>query len=217
MIAPTREIAVQIAGVMTSVGRHIKGLKVGVFIGGTAVENPGVCHIAVGTPGRLHHMLTDAKLCGRNIRLLVLDEADQMLDSFRNEVQQIVASLPHSKQVVCASATYTPPLQELAKKLMRSPVHVTLGSKQLLAVTQYIHKLPYTGTSNQAFRSKLLHLKGILGSATFNQCLIFTNSIMKAESVCDSLRSDGWPVACLCGGQTQKQRLQALDDLVTHR
>lgn len=69
------------------------------FIGGTAVEKPGVCHIAVGTPGRLHHMISNGMICPDNIRLLVLDEADQLLDSFKNDVDQMFAALPHSKQV----------------------------------------------------------------------------------------------------------------------
>ncbi|KAF2369235.1 Helicase C-terminal [Trinorchestia longiramus] len=217
VVAPTREIAVQIASVMRSVGRHMAALRVQTFIGGTDVEKNTSCHIAVGTPGRLHHLLSAGILSPKNIRLLVLDEADQLLESFRNVVLQIVAALPLSKQIICTSATYTPSLQDLAKKMMRSPSHISLGSKQLLAVTQYVHKLPYTESLDKAFRGKLLHLKGILGSVVFNQCLIFTNSITRCESVYDSLHRDGWPVARLCGGQTQQQRLKALDDLTTHK
>ncbi|KAA0196125.1 hypothetical protein HAZT_HAZT003535 [Hyalella azteca] len=217
VVTPTREIAVQVTSVINNIGRHISGLCVQTFIGGTAVENLVNCHIAVGTPGRLHHLLSAGVLPPKNIRLLVLDEADQLLDSFRNVVLQIVAALPLNKQIICTSATYTPSLQDLAKKMMRSASHISLGAKQLLAVTQYVHKLPYTDNFDQTFKAKLLHLKGILGSVVFNQCLIFTNSINRCESVHDSLLRDGWPVARLCGGQTQQERLKALDDLVTHR
>ena len=119
-------------------------------------------------------------------------------------------------QVICTSATYTPPLQELATSLMRSPVHVNISSKQLLGVTQYVHNLPYTGTLNQNFKAKLLHLRGLLGSTIFNQCMIFTNSILKAESVFESLKGH-FPVECLCGGKTQDQRLKAFQDFQKHR
>lgn len=128
----------------------------------------------------------------------------------------MMAALPHNKQIICTSATYTPSLQQLAHDMMRTPLHVSISSKQLLAVTQYVHVLPYTGTPSQTFKAKLLHLRGLLNSTRFNQCMIFTNSIMKAESVTESLKGH-FPVGCLCGGKTQSDRLKVFDDFQNFR
>ena len=111
ILAPTREIAVQISEVFSSVGSEIKGLKVQVFIGGIPIDNDkkklNNCHVAVGAPGRIRHLIDKGLLNVENVRLFVLDEADKLMEtSFQKDINYIFSKLPLNKQVIASSATY---------------------------------------------------------------------------------------------------------------
>ncbi|XP_027237424.1 probable ATP-dependent RNA helicase DDX20 [Penaeus vannamei] len=224
VIAPTREIAVQITQVINSIGIGTPGLRAYAFIGGIALSQDkaklSCCHIAVGTPGRLAQLVELGLLKLDNVRLLVLDEADQLLTGqFTKGVTSLASALPLNKQILALSATYTDEVAKVAEELMRSPNHVRLGRDcpALLGVNQFARLLPFHHQPHRIQQTKMSELLSVLSTVTFNQCLVFTNSQLRAESICNELRATGWPVSYLTGGQAQRDRLQALDALCSYK
>ncbi|XP_068218197.1 probable ATP-dependent RNA helicase DDX20 [Palaemon carinicauda] len=224
VLTPTREIAVQVTQVISSIGSNIQGLRISTFIGGLHLSLDKVklkcCHIAVGTPGRITQLIEMGLLRLDNVRLFVLDEADQLLTGqFADGIAQIASGLPLNKQVLALSATYTEDIAKVAEGLMRSPNHVRLGkdSPALIGIGQFVKILPYHHQPHRRQKTKFEELMNILCTVTFNQCLVFSNSQLRAESVCNKLRAAGWPVTFLTGGQAQQDRLVALDALCSYK
>ncbi|XP_064088050.1 probable ATP-dependent RNA helicase DDX20 [Macrobrachium nipponense] len=224
ILTPTREIAVQVTQVISAIGCKIQGLRVSTFIGGLHLSLDKAklkcCHIAVGTPGRITQLIEMRLLRLDNVRLFVLDEADQLLTGqFADGIAQIASGLPLNKQVLALSATYTEDVAKVAEGLMRTPNHVRLGkeSPALIGIGQFVKLLPYHHQPHRRQQIKLEELMNILCTVTFNQCLVFSNSQLRAESVCNQLRSAGWPAAFLTGGQAQQDRLVALDALCSYK
>ncbi|XP_037798963.1 probable ATP-dependent RNA helicase DDX20 [Penaeus monodon] len=224
VIAPTREIAVQITQVINSIGSGTPGLRAYAFIGGIPLSQDkaklSCCHIAVGTPGRLAQLVELGLLKLDNVRLFVLDEADQLLTGqFTKGVISLASALPLNKQILALSATYTDEVAKVAEELMRSPNHVRLDRDcpALLGVNQFARLLPFHHQPHRIQQTKMSELLSVLSTVTFNQCLVFTNSQLRAESICNELRATGWPVSYLTGGQAQRDRLQALDALCSYK
>ncbi|XP_066975045.1 LOW QUALITY PROTEIN: probable ATP-dependent RNA helicase DDX20 [Macrobrachium rosenbergii] len=224
ILTPTREIAVQVTQVISAIGCKIQGLRISTFIGGLHLSLDKAklkcCHIAVGTPGRITQLIEMGLLRLDNVRLFVLDEADQLLTGqFADGIAQIASGLPLNKQVLALSATYTEDVAKVAEGLMRTPNHVRLGkeSPALIGIGQFVKLLPYHHQPHRRQQIKLEELMNILCTVTFNQCLVFSNSQLRAESLCNQLRSAGWPAAFLTGGQAQQDRLVALDALCSYK
>ena len=132
VVAPTREIAVQGATVAMQLGANMPGLKVAAFIGGIHLAEDKVkarnCHLGVGTPGRLKQLLTEGMLPAESVRLVVMDEADKLLEpAFLNDTTDILNLMPKSRQVLALSATYPDQLASIAERFMRSPQHIRPG------------------------------------------------------------------------------------------
>lgn len=224
VIAPTREIAVQITQVINAIGSRMPGLRAATFIGGIHLAQDKAklrcCHIVVGTPGRITQLVELGYLKLDNVRLFILDEADQLLTGqFTESVVRLASALPLNKQMLALSATYSEDVAKVAERLMRSPNHVRLGrdSLALLGVNQFVRLLPYHHQPHRRQQIKLTELLSILTTVTFNQCLVFSNSQLRAESLCNALRASGWPVSYLTGAQTQSDRLQALEELCSYK
>lgn len=220
VLAPTREIAIQIKHVMQDIGSEIKGLKVHSFIGGLPFEEDKEklqhCHIAVGAPGRVKHLIEKGFLKTDNVRLFVLDEADKLMErSFLKDVNYIFSALPRNKQLIALSATYPEELDVFLSRYMRCPTHVNpgpegpvlLGIRQFLSVVQ-----PHLNTMVQ-IKYKVQELLRILSFVPFRQCLIFSNYQTRAQSICSQLKTLGWAAIWLTGGQDQHSRLEAVASL----
>ncbi|KAJ8912037.1 hypothetical protein NQ315_000530, partial [Exocentrus adspersus] len=194
ILAPTREIAVQTQGVLTSIGRDFKGLKVESFIGGLPLaedkEKCKSCHIAVGAPGRVKHLIADGILKPHSIRLLVFDEVDKLMESsFLSDINDIFNSLPDRKQVITTSATYPNELNTFLCKYMLSPtfIEVENDTPLLLGLKQYVKTTkPYTNAV-QEIQCKNEEILKLLRDVSFVQCLIFTNYQTRAESISNFL------------------------------
>jgi chromosome 9 SCAF15140, whole genome shotgun sequence. (fragment) len=129
----------------------------------------------VGTPGRVKHLIELGLLQTNTIRLLILDEADKLLDvDLKEQIDLIFSSLSESKQFIAVSATFPTELAQLIKKYMRSPRFVRLdeNNSSLIGITQYYRKL----LSPNCEQLKLELLFEILSKVSFSQCLIFRNS-----------------------------------------
>ncbi|XP_014665154.1 PREDICTED: uncharacterized protein LOC106807357 [Priapulus caudatus] len=220
VLAPTREIAIQITEVFHMIGSGIPNLKCAHFIGGTTLQQDVLkakrCHVAVGTPGRIMQLIEQQILKTDSIRMFVLDEADKLLEeSFQEQINWIYSTLPENKQILALSATYPEYLAEHLTHYMRNPMFVRLDSSNpaLLGVQQYYHIVPFHPIPQKAFDNKLKALFELLSTVTFHQCLIFSNYQTRAQTLSEQLNARGWPTAYICGSQDQKQRTHILTQL----
>ncbi|KAM6998445.1 putative ATP-dependent RNA helicase DDX20 [Passerculus sandwichensis] len=221
ILAPTREIAVQIHAVITTIGIKMEGLECHVFIGGTPLSQDRSrlkkCHIAVGSPGRIKQLIELDYLNTASVRLLVLDEADKLLEegSFQEQVNWIYSSLPVNKQMLAVSATYPESLAAALTRYMREPTFVRLNPTDpaLLGLKQYYkivnsHPLPH-----KTFEEKTQHLQELFSKIPFNQALVFSNLHSRAQHLAEILTSRGFPAECISGNMNQNQRLDAMAKL----
>ncbi|KFQ04376.1 putative ATP-dependent RNA helicase DDX20, partial [Leptosomus discolor] len=221
ILAPTREIAVQIHAVITTIGIKMEGLECHVFIGGTPLNQDKSrlkkCHIAVGSPGRIKQLIELDYLNTASIRLFILDEADKLLEegSFQEQINWIYSSLPANKQMLAVSATYPESLANALTRYMREPTFVRLNptDPSLLGLKQYYkivnsHPLPH-----KTFEEKTQHLQELFSKIPFNQALVFSNLHSRAQHLAEILTSRGFPAECISGSMNQNQRLDAMAKL----
>ncbi|NWH64668.1 DDX20 helicase, partial [Geococcyx californianus] len=221
ILAPTREIAVQIHAVITTIGIKMEGLECHVFIGGTPLSQDRArlkkCHIAVGSPGRIKQLIELDYLNTSSIRLFILDEADKLLEegSFQEQINWIYSSLPANKQMLAVSATYPESLANALMRYMREPTFVRLNptDPSLIGLKQYYkivnsHPLPH-----KTFEEKTRHLQELFSKIPFNQALVFSNLHSRAQHLAEILTSRGFPAECISGGMNQSQRLDAMAKL----
>ncbi|XP_040854792.1 probable ATP-dependent RNA helicase DDX20 isoform X1 [Ochotona curzoniae] len=221
ILAPTREIAVQIHSVITAIGIKMEGLECHVFIGGTPLSQDKTrlkkCHIAVGSPGRIKQLIELDYLNPGSIRLFILDEADKLLEegSFQEQINWIYSSLPASKQMLAVSATYPEFLANALTKYMRDPTFVRLNSSDpsLLGLKQYYKVVNAYPLAHKIFEEKVQHLQELFSRVPFNQALVFSNLHSRAQHLADLLSSKGFPAECISGSMNQNQRLDAMAKL----
>uniref|UniRef100_A0A1A8GV51 RNA helicase n=1 Tax=Nothobranchius korthausae TaxID=1143690 RepID=A0A1A8GV51_9TELE len=175
VLAPTREIAVQIHSVVMAIGCAMEGLECHVFIGGRPVSQDKAhlkkCHIAVGSPGRIKQLIELGMLSTASIRLFVLDEADKLLEegSFQEQINWIFSSLPVNKQMLALSATYPESLAQYLTRYMNEPTFVRLNPSDmgLKGLKQYYklvpsHPLPHKIFEEKDMRPSCIHMFRVL-------------------------------------------------------
>ncbi|XP_041860720.1 probable ATP-dependent RNA helicase DDX20 [Melanotaenia boesemani] len=221
VLAPTREIAVQIHSVVMAIGCAMEGLECHVFIGGRPVSQDKAhlkkCHIAVGSPGRIKQLIELGMLSTASIRLFVLDEADKLLEegSFQEQINWIFSSLPVNKQMLALSATYPESLAQYLTRYMNEPTFVRLNPSDmgLKGLKQYYKLVQSHPLPHKVFEEKLQHLLELFSKIPFNQALVFSNMHTRAQHLADILSSKGLPAVCISGGLSQDQRLEAMSKL----
>jgi len=218
VLAPTREIAVQISDVISAIGAHCEGLRAEVFIGGIAItrdrERARSCNVVVGTPGRVCALLSEGSLAVEAIRMLVLDEADKLLDEiFLADIEYIVEALPPRKQVLAFSATYTAEQRETLRGWMRQPNLVLLDADRvsLRGVMQRYELVPVPQSEGSSGRYALYEGKAkvllrVLDRTSFHQCQVFMNSRSRANDLVATLIHHGYPAAFISADLSQHQR-----------
>lgn len=215
IMAPTRELAIQIHTVISKIGTFIEEMKYGLCIGGRSMEldikelemKP---QIVIGTPGRIHDLLKRKKLSPKSIKLLVLDEADEMLSvGFKEQVYNIFQFLENKLQVVLFSATLPDEIQSLTEKFMREPVKILVKTESvtLEGIKQYYVALE---NDNQKYDT----LKDLFSSISVNQCIIYCNSIKRVNDLCEALRRDNFPVCCIHSGIGKEERNKAYKEFI---
>ncbi|XP_077191019.1 putative ATP-dependent RNA helicase DDX20 [Paroedura picta] len=221
VLAPTREIAVQIHAVITTIGIKMEGLECHVFIGGTPLNQDKTrlkkCHIAVGSPGRIKQLIELNYLNTASIRLFILDEADKLLEqgSFQEQINWIYSSLPANKQMLAVSATYPESLANTLTRYMRDPTFVRLNptDPSLIGLKQYFKVVNSYPLPHKTFEEKAQHLQELFSKIPFNQALVFSNLHSRAQHLADLLTSKGFPAECISGNMNQNQRLDAMAKL----
>jgi ATP-dependent RNA helicase RhlE len=214
VLAPTRELAAQVEESVKTYGKHLK-LKSAAIFGGVGM-NPQIdklskgVDILVATPGRLLDLADQGHLDLSQVQMLVLDEADRMLDmGFIHDVKKILKLLPQSKQSLLFSATFSEEIKELANGLLRSPKHiqVTPPNTTVQRIKQTIHPV---GRGKK--KALLVH---IIQQHDWSQVLVFTRTKFGANNVAEYLNKNGVTAMALHGNKSQTARTQALDGFKT--
>ncbi|MBI3488373.1 MAG: DEAD/DEAH box helicase [Acidobacteria bacterium] len=211
ILTPTRELAMQVEESVRTYGKHIP-LRSSTIFGGVNI-NPqtkalraGV-EILVATPGRLldHHQ--QGNLNFSQLEILVLDEADRMLDmGFIRDIQKIIALLPKSRQTLLFSATFTDEIKQLAAQFLKTPASVQITPQNTAAelVRQVVHPV-----DRERKRALLTHL---IQTRNLEQVLVFTRTKHGANRLSEQLDKDGISSMAIHGNKSQPQRIKALED-----
>ena len=222
VIVPTREIAVQIVGVLNELGKNVKHFKACDFIGGTEMINDRkkiqTCKVVVGTPGRVLHLIKNEVFNVSSLKTIVLDEADKLLESgqMSRDVKAILKMMHKKIQIIAATATVTSHLETIMKQTMKNPIGITPKHEipVLLGIKQFVKVLPRENDNIQLMKAKIEELHKVFTRITFKQCLLFTDSQSKTESYGNYLNKQGWKNQVISAAQEQSQRLQVLDNLI---
>ena len=209
VLTPTRELAAQVAESVDTYGRHLP-LKSTVVFGGVSI-NPqkqklirGV-DILVATPGRLLDHVGQRSVDLSKIDILVLDEADRMLDmGFIHDIRKVLALIPKQKQTLLFSATFSNDIKRLADGLLNSPVLIEVARRNTASetVTQVVHPV------DKSRKRELLSF--LIGSNNWKQVLVFTRTKHGANRLTEQLGKDGISAAAIHGNKSQGARTRAL-------
>jgi ATP-dependent RNA helicase RhlE len=211
VLTPTRELAAQVEESVRVYGKHLSLTSTVVF-GGVGM-NPQInamkkgVDILVATPGRLLDLQQQGFLDLSQVQILVLDEADRMLDmGFIHDVKKVLALLPQSKQSLLFSATFSDEIRDLANNLLKDPqsIQVTPRNTTVQRITQVIHPV---GRGKK--KALLVH---IINQHNWSQVLVFTRTKFGANNVADYLTKNGIKAMALHGNKSQGARTQALAD-----
>lgn len=210
ILVPTRELATQIDEVLENLTRHLPEMKTALLIGGLAMS-PQVKalwkkpRIIVATPGRLVDHLRRGNVSLSTAEMLVLDEADRMLDmGFAPQLNEVLRFLPKNRQTLFFSATLPNDILKLAAKYLKDPIRVTVG-----AVSQPVRKIVQStvqttnGNKNNALVDELNARKGSV--------LIFARTKKRTDRVARYLTECGYKTSRIHGDRSQKQRNDAID------
>ncbi|MEZ6066388.1 MAG: DEAD/DEAH box helicase [Planctomycetaceae bacterium] len=210
VLAPTRELAIQIGECISAYGRHLK-LRHALIYGGVG-QNPQVqalrrgVDILVATPGRLLDLFGQGHIQLDGLELFVLDEADRMLDmGFLPDLKRIIRELPEERQSLFFSATLPPRILELAASLLQDPVkvNVTPRSSSVEAISQYV--LHLEPSQKQAVLRQILRGDGV------DRTLVFARTKRGANQLAERLVKSGFRATAIHGNKSQAARQRALD------
>jgi len=214
VLTPTRELTAQVAESVRSYGRHLP-FKTAVIFGGVNI-NPQISKlrkgvdIIVATPGRLLDHLQQGTIDLGHVEMLVLDEADRMLDmGFIRDIRKVLKALPADRQNLLFSATCSKEIKQLADDLLNSPteVQVTPRNTTVERVTQIVHPV-----DRRRKRELLSHR---IGAENWQQVLVFTRTKHGANRLAEQLSNDGIKATAIHGNKSQGARTRALADFKT--
>jgi ATP-dependent RNA helicase DeaD len=206
ILAPTRELCVQIADDLQDYSKYIDHLRILAVYGGASIEQQikaltrGV-HIIVATPGRLCDLIKRRKVHLDQVKRVVLDEADEMLNmGFVDSINEILAQVPKERNTLLFSATMPKEVAEISQKYMNRPVEITIGKKN--AGAEHVKHICYTVHA----RDKYQTLKRIADYHPDIYGIVFCRTRMETQDIADSLIKDGYNADSLHGDLSQAQR-----------
>lgn len=216
VLTPTRELAAQVGDSVRLYGRYLK-LNSAIIFGGVSI-NPQISalrkgvDVLVATPGRLLDHVSQGTLDLSGLEILVLDEADRMLDmGFIHDIRRILKLLPSKRQNLLFSATFSDDIKQLAKGILREPVLIEVARQNTTAesIEQLVHPV-----DRERKREMLSYL---VGSQNWRQVLVFTRTKHGANRLADQLERDGISAAAIHGNKSQGARTRALGDFKSGR
>ncbi len=209
VLTPTRELAAQVHQSVRTYGKYLKLKSVEIY-GGVSMQpqtralRNGVDTL-VATPGRLLDHLNQRNVDLSRVEILVLDEADRMLDmGFINDIKKIIAELPHFRQNLPFSATFSDEIKRLSKTILKEPemIKVAADNRTAERIKQTIHPV------DRAKKADLL--SHLIGANNWKQVLVFTRTKHGADKLSRRLAQDGLPSTSIHGNKTQAARMKAL-------
>lgn len=213
VLAPTRELAMQVSASFQHYGRNLAGLNIATIYGGQDYEVQfrqlnRFPQVVVGTPGRIIDHVNRGRLDLSGIECLVLDEADEMLNmGFLEDVQFVLERMPAERQITLFSATVPPAIRQIAERYLRDPVQVTIKQKTMTA--ESIHqRAVFVGVAE-----KMEVLSRFLEMETTDGVLVFTKTKEATITVAEYLVEQGFKTTALNGDMPQKVRERAIQQL----
>jgi translation initiation factor 4A len=214
VLSPTKELTLQTAKVFEGIGSMTKGLRVQCAFGGSAVEegstfsSKNVPHVICGCPGRVFDMMRRDRISSHKIKIVVLDEADELLSSgFKEQVYNIFQYLSPDVQVVLVSATLPESMNGVIDKIMRNPIKISVKREMLTleGIAQY-----YIAVDDD--RQKYLTLKDLFSFLSVSQCIIYCNSVKRVQDLYEAMKEDSFPVCRLHSGMDKSERAAAFSE-----
>ena len=213
VLAPTRELAMQVAEAIESFDKNMKGLRVATLYGGQSYgpqfqQLERGAQVVVGTPGRLMDHLRRKSLKLADLRVCVLDEADEMLNmGFLEDIQWILDHLPKTTQMCLFSATMPAAIRKIANRFLKAPEHVKIAAvKQSKAnITQYAWKVGGI--------TKMTALERIAEIVDYDAMIIFVRTRNDTVDVAEKLERAGYPALALNGDMNQAQRERSIEQM----
>ncbi len=215
ILSPTRELSTQTTKVALSLSSFMDGIRIKTLVGGSSLEengssfsNKNIPHIISGCPGRVFDMMRRDKINGKTIKLIILDEADEMLSSgFKEQVYNIFQHLNNTVQVCLFSATLPESINGIIDKIMRNPVRVSVKKEQLTleGIRQYFVALDDD-------RQKYTTLKNLYSFINMSQTIIYCNSIKRVQDLYEAMCEDLFPVCRIHSNMDKSERDKAFNE-----
>lgn len=212
VLAPTRELALQIGDELTKLAKYIKGCRIAVLYGGQPIpKQPAALkrkpQILVATPGRLLDHMNRGNVHLNAVHTMVLDEADEMLNmGFVKDVTRIIEATPDERQMVLFSATTNQDVLTIAWKYQHDPIEVTVeATKQdRPQIAQYVISTEQN--------KKIDHLLYLLDADVYQRVMIFCNTKFMTDRLTERLKKEGYQAECIHGDVKQSQRNVVMND-----
>jgi superfamily II DNA/RNA helicase len=214
VLTPTRELALQVSEAAAKYGKHLPRVRVVSILGGMPypLQNKLLSQpvdILVATPGRLIDHIERGRIDFSRLEMLVLDEADRMLDmGFIDDVARIAASTPANRQTLLFSATLDSAIENVAAKLLKTPKRIQVATQQARMdnIEQRLHYVDDVSHKNRL-------LDHLLSDIALKQAIVFTATKRDADTLADSLSAQGHEAAALHGDMNQRDRTRTLTKL----
>ncbi len=212
VLAPTRELALQIGDELTKLAKYIKGCRIAVLYGGQPIPKQLAAlkrkpQILVATPGRLLDHMNRGNVHLNAVHTMVLDEADEMLNmGFVKDVTRIIEATPDERQMVLFSATTNQDVLTIAWKYQHDPIEVTIeATKQdRPQIAQYVISTEQN--------KKIDHLLYLLDADVYQRVMIFCNTKFMTDRLTERLKKEGYQAECIHGDVKQSQRNVVMND-----
>jgi translation initiation factor 4A len=217
IISPTRELSRQTASVATHLGSMMDNLKTHVLVGGGSIDEDvrilknDKPHLVVGCPGRIQDMMRRKAIEAKKVKLVILDEADEMFSTdFKEQIFNIFQYFSQDIQVALFSATLPTYIEYITDRIMRNPVKIIVKAEQLTleGISQF-----YVAIEDD--RQKYATLKDLYASVSMSQCIIYCNSVKRVSDLYDAMHEDGFPVCCIHSNMDKTDRENAFTDFRT--
>jgi translation initiation factor 4A len=214
IMSPTHELTRQITKVITSLSEMMDGIRIKTIIGGSSIDDDVTTmretkpHIIVGCPGRVYDMIRRRHINASTIKIVVLDEADEMLSQgFKDQIYNIFQHLNKDVQIALFSATLPPNITTLADQFMRNPVKIKVAVEQLTleGIKQYF-------VAVQDDNQKYVTLKDLYSTFSSTQTIIYCNSVKRVIELYEAMMEDGYPVCCIHSSMDHDARKNAIAD-----
>ncbi len=219
IISHVHELALQTARVVESLGTAMDGLRVQTLVGKTLVSadkaklrsNPP--QVVVGTPGRILALIDQEAVNTRDVRVVVIDEADELLScGFSEQIYQILGRLPSDVQIALFSATLPPNILEMGHRFMPNAATITVAPPELTlnGIKQYYVRVASDTDKYDIFER-------IFNNITMSQCIVFCNSIHRVVALFSQLQADGYPVCQIHSEMDPVERRKVFQEFVSGR